>query len=175
LLKAWKNVRAAGWKLLLVPRHAERRGEVEAVLAGAGVSYHFRSRGAASGEVDVAVADTTGELQTLLALGDLVFVGKTLPPHTEGQTPVEAAARGRVVVFGPGTANFRGIAAELERGGAARRVADALELSRAVADLAVDETARQRLGKAALAWHAGNRGAAARTLTALEKILATAN
>ncbi len=175
LLNAWAAVRAAGWKLLLVPRHAERRAEVEAALAGAGVAYHFRSRGAAPGEVDVAVADTTGELQTLLALGDLVFVGKTLPPHTEGQTPVEAAARGRVVVFGPGTANFRGIAAELEHGGAARRVADAADLARAVGELAADEPARLRLGTAALAWHSGNRGAATRTLAALEKILATAN
>ena len=175
LLNAWRAVRDAGWKLLLVPRHAERRTEVETALADDGVAYHFRSRGAATGEVDVAVADTTGELQTLLALGDLVFVGKTLPPHTEGQTPVEAAARGRVVIFGPGTANFRGIAGELERGGAACRVADADGLVEAVSSLAKDTAARARLGAAALAWHAGNRGAAARTLAALQKILANVN
>ena len=101
LLTAWRGIAAQGWKLLLVPRHAERRAEIEALLAAeaatGGLRYHFRSRGAAAGEVEVAVADTTGELARLLALGDLVFVGKTLRPHTDGQTPVEAAARGRAV------------------------------------------------------------------------------
>ena len=35
LLEAWRGLGAdtAGWKLLIVPRHAERRGEIEALLA----------------------------------------------------------------------------------------------------------------------------------------------
>nr|MCU0794011.1 3-deoxy-D-manno-octulosonic acid transferase [Opitutaceae bacterium] len=111
------------------------------------------------------------ELARLLALGELVFVGKTLPPHTEGQTPVEAAARGRAVVFGPGTANFRVIARELEQAGAAVRVADAADLARSVRELAGDVARRERQGAAGRAWHAGNRGAARRTREALEKIL----
>lgn len=179
LLEAWRAVRADGWKLLIVPRHAERRGEIEALLkagtAANGLRWHLRSRGSAAGEVDVAVADTTGELARLLALGEIVFVGKTLPPHTEGQTPVEAAARGRAVIFGPGTANFRVIARELERGGAARRVADAGELVEAVRDLAASPEARAALGEAGARWHAGNRGAAARTGAALAEILRGAN
>ena len=175
LLAAWRALNDRSWKLLIVPRHAERRGEVEAVLAAEaatrGLRCHFRSRGAAPGEVDVAVADTTGELARLLALGDTVFVGKTLPPHTEGQTPVEAAARGKAVVFGPGTANFRIIARELEECGAARRVADAAGLVEAVQALAADADARAAAGSAGLRWHAGNRGAAERTRAALEEIL----
>ncbi len=175
LLAAWRAVRADGWKLLIVPRHAERRGEIEAMLkaetAANGLRWHLRSRGAAAGEVDVAVADTTGELARLLVLGDIVFVGKTLPPHTEGQTPVEAAARGRAVVFGPGTANFRDIARELEQGGAARRVADEGELVGVVRELAGDYSVRAELGAAGMRWHAGNRGAAERTGAALGKIL----
>jgi 3-deoxy-D-manno-octulosonic-acid transferase len=84
---------------------------------------------------------------------------------------VEAAARGRAVVFGPGTANFRDIARELEEGGAARRVADAGELSEAVRVLAASPGARAALGEAGARWHAGNRGAAARATAALGKIL----
>jgi 3-deoxy-D-manno-octulosonic-acid transferase len=166
------------WKLLLVPRHAERRAEIETLLVGAapgGLRVHFRSRGIAPGEVDVAVADTTGELARLLALGDLVFVGKTLPPHTEGQTPVEAAARGKAVVFGPGTANFRVIARELEAGGAAARVADAETLAETIRLLAGDPARREAMGAAGLHWHAGNRGAAARTQTAVGEIIRRAN
>lgn len=176
LIEAWRGVRAAGWRLLIVPRHAERRGEIEALLAANGdVRAHFRSRGAAAGETDVAVADTTGELQRLLALAGLVFVGKTLPPHTEGQTPVEAAARGKAVVFGPGTANFRPIARELEAAGAVRRVADAAGLATAVRELSADGAARSALGAAAARWHAASRGAAERTGAALDRMLASGN
>jgi 3-deoxy-D-manno-octulosonic-acid transferase len=144
---------------------------LNAEAAASGLRWHLRSRGAAADEVDVAVADTTGELARLLVLGDIVFVGKTLPPHTEGQTPVEAAARGRAVVFGPGTGNFRDIARELVRCGAARRVADASELGAAVRALAGSPEVRTALGQAGARWHAGNRGAAARTVAALAKIL----
>ena len=177
LVEAWRALGGAGsgWKLLLVPRHAERRGEIEALLAdeaaASGLRFHLRSRGAASGEVDVAVADTTGELARLLALGDIVFVGKTLPPHTEGQTPVEAAARGRTLIFGPGTANFRVIARELVAQGAAVRVADAAALAETVRALSEDVARREKIGGAGRRWHAGNRGATARTRAALDKIL----
>jgi 3-deoxy-D-manno-octulosonic-acid transferase len=119
----------------------------------------------------VAVADTTGELARLLALAEIVFVGKTLPPHTEGQTPVEAAARGRAVVMGPGTANFRVIARELAQAGAVRRVADAVQLAEAVRGLAGSPARRAALGEAGVQWHAGNCGAAARTEAALAEIL----
>lgn len=179
LLEAWRGVRERGWKLLIVPRHAERRGEIEALLAGAaatdGTRYHFRSRGAAQAEVDVAVADTTGELARLLTLGEIVFVGKTLPPHTEGQTPVEAAARGKALLLGPGTANFRAIARELDEAGAALRVADAASLAEAVCALAGDAARRGRIGAAGARWHAGNRGAAERSRAALEEIWREAN
>jgi len=182
LLDAWRGLgggagdeKTGAWKLLIVPRHAERRGEIETLLAASGLRYHFRSRGAAGGEVDVAVADTTGELARLLALGEIVFVGKTLPPHTEGQTPVEAAARGKAVIFGPGTANFRLIARELEEAGAARRVAGSAELAVAVRNFAEDAGAREKAGAAGSAWQRGNRGASERTRAVLSGILQSRN
>lgn len=177
LIEAWRGLGEvrAKWKLLLVPRHAERRGEIETLLAASGLRHHFRSRGAAAGEADVAVADTTGELARLLALGEIVFVGKTLPPHTEGQTPVEAAARGKAVVFGPGTANFRVIARELIEAGAARRVENLAELISATRELAGDATARAKAGAAGTRWHAGNRGASERTSRLISEILLTRN
>jgi len=177
LVSAWRELRAteAGReaKLLIVPRHAERRGEIEEFLKAQGVRYHLRSSGPvqAGDGVDVAVADTTGELQRLLALAEVVFVGKTLAPHTEGQTPVEAAARGRAVLFGPGTASFRVITAELLAAGAARRVEDAPELAREILLLWADDAARAQMGAAGRNWHEGNRGAAARTQAELADLL----
>jgi len=164
--------RGVGCSLLLVPRHAERRIELERMLGKSGLRYHFRSRGAAAGEVDVAVGDTTGELRKLTQLADVVFIGKSLPPHGEGQTPVEAAALGRVIVLGPGMSNFRVIARELDEAGAAVRVATAEELVATLAGLARDTGKRAALARAAAAWHAKNAGAVGRTLAVVREELA---
>jgi 3-deoxy-D-manno-octulosonic-acid transferase len=174
LLAAWREARAAGLActLLLVPRHAERRGEIEALLAAAGVRAHFRSRGAASGEPDVSVGDTTGELRKFTQLADLVFVGKSLAPHTDGQTPVEAAAFAKPILFGPGMANFRAIAGDLRARGAAREVADPKALAAAVVDLLRDGAAREKLAAAAAQWRRDNVGALARTVAAVRAEMA---
>jgi 3-deoxy-D-manno-octulosonic-acid transferase len=166
LVVALKHAREAGLRcsLLIVPRHAERRAEIAAALADSGLRVHFRSNGAASGEVDVAVADTTGELRRLTQLADVVFIGKSLPPHSEGQTPVEAAALQKPILFGPGMSNFRLIARELLARGAAREVQDSTALSAACVELLRDPTPRAALAAAAGKWREENAGAVARTL-----------
>jgi 3-deoxy-D-manno-octulosonic-acid transferase len=177
LLEALKAARARGvaCSLLLVPRHAERRNEIDALLAPGGLRYHLRSRGNAPAAVDVAIADTTGELRQLTQLADLVFVGKSLPPHTEGQTPVEAAALEKPILFGPGMGNFRAIARDLLARGAAWQVADRDALVRRSTELLEDGPRRADLAAAAARWHRDNTGAVARTLAIVrEELLAMA-
>lgn len=172
LVKALQTARAAGHtcSLLLVPRHAERRGAIELLLRGRGVSFHFRSRGPAKTTVDVAVGDTTGEMRKFLQLADVVFVGKSLPPHTEGQTPVESAILGRPLLFGPGMGNFRLIARELTAGGAAQLVPDAVALIERVTALLGDPAQREAMSAAGQMWHQANVGAVERTLAALNSL-----
>lgn len=169
LLQALQRARAAGHacSLLIVPRHAERRGAIELLLRSRGVSHHLRSRGAASAMVDVAVGDTTGELRKLLQLADVVFVGKSLPPHTEGQTPVESAILGRPILFGPGMGNFLLIARDLTEVGAAEIVADAEALAVAATGLLGDPARRQAMTAAGQNWRRANVGAVQRTLAAI--------
>jgi len=158
--------------LLLVPRHAERRREIGELLRRSGLRYHLRSRGPAPGEVDVVIADTTGELRQLTQLADLVFVGKSLPPHTDGQTPVEAAGLGKPIVFGPGMGNFRHLAGDLVGRGAARRVSSAEELVSTGSQLLRDSSGRAALAAAAVAWRSENSGAMVRTLAVVRAELA---
>jgi 3-deoxy-D-manno-octulosonic-acid transferase len=174
LVEALRCARAAGRRcsLLLVPRHAERRPELARLLEETKLRFHFRSRGPAPGEVDVAVADTTGELRRLLQVADLVFVGKSLPPHTEGQTPVEAAALAQPILFGPGMGNFRLIARDLRTRGAALEVADAAALATVATELLGDAARRGQLAAAAGEWHRDNAGAVGRTLAVLREELA---
>ena len=174
LVAALQSLRAAGLacSLVLVPRHAERRIDVERLLAAARLRVHFRSRGAAPGEVDVAVGDTTGELRKITQLADVVFVGKSLPPHTEGQTPVEAAALEKPILFGPGMGNFRVIAHDLVSRGAARTVADPGALAAVAEELLGDPDKRRKLAVAAARWQVENTGAVDRTLTVIREEIA---
>lgn len=165
LYDAWQETRAAGLPcaLLIVPRHAERREEIEAWLQTTGSSVHLRSRGPAETEVDISVADTTGELRRLTQLADLVFVGKSLPPNEGGQTPVEAAALEKPLLFGPRMSNFRPIVDELLQRGAALQVRDDAALGHEITNLLRDSGRRLRMAAAAGQWHRENAGAVKRT------------
>jgi 3-deoxy-D-manno-octulosonic-acid transferase len=173
LITALKTVRERGRKvsLLLVPRHAERREELRGLLEKTGLSFHFRSEGAAAGTVDVAVGDTTGELRKFTQLADLVFVGKSLAPHDGGQTPVEAAVLEKPILHGPHMTNFREIIRTLTEAGAVRRVETHAALIEAVGELLQDPGQRDKLAVAARAWHEGNRGATERTLRVINRQL----
>jgi 3-deoxy-D-manno-octulosonic-acid transferase len=166
LVQAMRAARGKGLavSLLLVPRHAERRDELRAMLAKTGLRFHFRSEGAAAGEVDVAVGDTTGELQKLTQLADVVFVGKSLAPHNGGQTPVEAAVLGKPVVHGPHMSNFREICRTLGELGATRQTLHHGDLLTTLVELLEDSPRRDRMSAAAKIWHESNRGATERTL-----------
>lgn len=175
LIKALAAARDRGVavSLLLVPRHAERREELRALLVKSGLSFHFRSAGPcpAKGPVDVAVGDTTGELRQFTQLADLVFVGKSLAPHDGGQTPVEAAVLEKPIIHGPRMTNFREIIRTLNDAGAVRKVETHSELVTVAVELLQDTEQRAKLAAAAKAWHEMNRGATARTLTVIQDYL----
>lgn len=173
LLGAFRRLRAKGVaaQLLLVPRHAERRDEIIGDLTASGLPFHVRSRGVASSRVAVTLADTTGELRRLTALAAVVFVGKSLPPHHEGQTPIEAAAAGKALVMGRGMSNFREASRELVASGGARWVDGSAELESVIEAWLRDDTARAAAGLAASQWHRVNRGALQRTLAVLRSEL----
>lgn len=154
LLEAWQRLRPdiPGLRLVLVPRHEERRDEVMTLLQARGVRVWQRSQRRMvpeGGEADVLLADTTGELKALYAVADLVFVGKSLDPHQGGQNVIEPAAFGKAILVGPHLENFPGVEADFEAAGAFQRVRNRDELVVAVRRLALDARARVELGQRA--------------------------
>jgi 3-deoxy-D-manno-octulosonic-acid transferase len=107
LLEAWSRLRAnaaSKLRLVLAPRHVERAARVLACARERGAEAELRTGGAAS--ADVAVLDTIGELASLYASADLVFVGGSLVP-VGGHNLLEPVRAGRVLVHGPHLANQR--------------------------------------------------------------------
>ena len=172
LLDVLAKARAAGipLRLLLVPRHAERRAQVATLLEGSPWRWFLRSaHPVAPHPADVCVADTTGELGRLARVASLAFIGKSLPPNSGGQSPIECAARGVPMVYGPQMGNFRDVCRSLEAAGAALRASDAPEVVQRLLSLLGDRQQRLTLGENARHWHAANQGATDRTLDLLEK------
>lgn len=158
-------------RLLIVPRHAERRQEISALLSASPWKWFLRSQHPfAPFTADICLADTTGELRDLTAVANLAFVGKSLPPHEGGQTPVECAALGVPVVYGPHMSNFRAICQGLENASAAIRVTSSEQAKETLLHLLADPQSRLVQGNNALAWHTHNRGATQRTLALLSTI-----
>ncbi|MDR2983051.1 MAG: 3-deoxy-D-manno-octulosonic acid transferase [Puniceicoccales bacterium] len=159
-------------KLLLVPRHAERRNEIAELLAKTSFEWFLRSQhNNAPHPADVCIADTTGELRYLTSVATLAFIGKSLPPNEGGQTPIDCAALGVPMVYGPAMTNFRDICKGLENAAAAQRVNDTDCAIQTLLNLLDDTEARTRLGDNARAWHTANRGATTRTLELIVPLL----
>jgi 3-deoxy-D-manno-octulosonic-acid transferase len=178
LLATQQEARAAGLdvRLLLVPRHAERRREIITLLEKQPLPWHARSTTPRPPQpVMIYLGDTTGELLRLSQAADVAFIGKSLPPNYGGQTPIEAAALGVPLVFGPYMSNFKDIARALEEGGAAVRVADAPAARAALLALLQDAPRRAKMSAAGRAWHAASQGATARTAAALAELLSDGN
>ena len=159
-------------RLLIVPRHAERRNEIAAILANTPWRWFLRTQHpiAPPHSADVCVADTTGELGRLTSQATLAFIGKSLPPNNGGQTPIECASQGVPMVYGPHMSNFREICSGLEKAHAAIRVTDATSAISTLLMLASDASRRNELARNAQQWHAANQGATQRTLALLNRV-----
>src|SRR5919108_1619535 len=157
--------------LVLAPRHPERVGEVLSVLKARGLAAVRRSDlPARRSPGAVIVLDTVGELAHLYAIADVVFVGGSLAP-LGGHNMLEPALRGKPVLFGPHTHNFREAAAALVDSGGGRVVHDAAELAVALRRLLADPELRERVGAAGRDAVASRQGAVRATLDLIAQYL----
>ncbi len=166
IAKAYMELREkyADLFLVIAPRHPERFQEVENWLRQRAIPYRKRSAGpgAASGS-RVMLLDTLGELTKFYGVASVAFVGKSLT-RKGGHNPLEPAACGKPVVFGPEMQNFREAADVLVGEGGAIQVSGFRELVSAFDDLLSDEAAAREMGRRARSAVESQTGGVARTL-----------
>jgi 3-deoxy-D-manno-octulosonic-acid transferase len=155
--------------LVLVPRHHERGAAVGEELRSLGVRFVFRkdlrpTTRHAAGSLDCLLVNTTGELRHFYTRADIVFVGKSLTAQG-GQNPIEPAALGKAVVFGPHMENFPDIAPAFVRAGAAAQVADEAGLETTLIRLLEQSDERRAMGQRAQAVVRENQGSIGRTVS----------
>jgi 3-deoxy-D-manno-octulosonic-acid transferase len=154
--------------LILVPRHFERARDVGQDLAKRGIKYVYRSEifpdtRRAPGELQCLLVNTTGELRYFYEHATVVFVGKSLTAKG-GQNPIEPAALGKPVVFGPNMQNFADVVRIFLAQHGALQVRNAAELEETMAALLGDPARRAELGANAQKIVRENQGAVERTV-----------
>ncbi len=158
--------------LLIAPRHPERFRAVEHSARNLGFTVATHGAGDAPGSgCQCFVINAMGVLMRYFAAADLAFVGGSLVP-IGGHNVLEPAALSRPVLVGPHTFNFEEITRSLIEAGGARRVASARELGTTLLQLLRDPAERFRMGAAARAVCARERGAVRRTMVLLGRIYA---
>ena len=161
--------------LLIAPRHPERFRPVAAACRAYGFRTSTRSEeGRASPACQCFVADSMGELIEFYAAADVAFVGGSLAP-VGGHNLLEPAALAKPVIVGPQTFNFAEVTEDLIAAGAVRRIAEGDELGPAVVRLFTRDVERRSMGDAARAVIERERGAVARTMAIVERVLGAGN
>ena len=156
--------------LVIVPRHPQRFDEVAALLERRGLRYERRSTGASvTGEVQVVLGDSMGEMAAYYAACDVAFIGGSLLPFG-AHNFIEACAAGTPVLLGPHTYNFGEAAERAIEAGAALRVGTVEALADTASRLLADDRARRDMAERALEFSRAHQGATAKVMAMLESV-----
>jgi len=151
-------------RLVLVPRHVERCGDIGSWLDRTGLRWQQRSRLEQEGadpQARVLLVDTTGELAFWWGTASIAFVGGSLDGRRGGQNMLEPAAYGAAICFGPFTRNFQAEVAVLQAANAACIVTNGHDLLAFVARCLAEPQWAHSLGQRAAEAVAAHRGATA--------------
>jgi 3-deoxy-D-manno-octulosonic-acid transferase len=150
--------------LVIVPRHPERFEAVAGLCRRRGFSVRLRSEAQpCTGDIQVFIGDSMGELPLFYAASDVAFVGGSLVRHG-GHNLLEPAALGIPVVTGPHVFNFTEITRLLCAAGACRKVETVTGLERVVREWLEDTSERHAAGASGREVVEKNRGALAAVL-----------
>ena len=175
----WRvRVKHSDARLVIAPRHPERAGEIERLIADHGWQALRRTQvlerrggGMQTAEDSIVILDTIGELARVYAVADVVFVGGSLIPKG-GHNILQPLAQGKPVVFGPYMHNQRDLAAIARRENLAWEVRTVEELAEKFVALIDSPEERKRIAERGVAVIEGNRGAAQKCAEAAVEVLA---
>jgi 3-deoxy-D-manno-octulosonic-acid transferase len=164
VLRAFRDLKRSHplLKLVLAPRHPERFDAVASLVESRGLSCLRRSR--FSGESDVLLLDTIGELAAAFEFATVVFMGGTLV-RRGGHNILEPARHARPIIFGPHMENFRDIARLFLESNAAVQIRKPSDLAPAVKRVLSEPAYAESLGQRAKQLLAHNAGATDRILS----------
>jgi 3-deoxy-D-manno-octulosonic-acid transferase len=160
--------------VVIAPRKPERFELVAGLLASSPLRFVRRTELDPERPVpqaDVLLLDTFGELARIYRYATAAFIGGTLVPKG-GHNPIEPAAAGVPVCFGPSMSNFREIAQVFLRNEAGAEVRDAGEVADFAGSMLDHTNLRNEWGERARKTVLQNRGASEKTARRIVELLA---
>ena len=147
----------SGWFTIIAPRHPERGAQIAGLCGTAGIAAAQRSAGADAPAGDaIYIADTFGEMDSLFAAANIVFLGGSLKP-LGGHNPVEPAAFGLPILTGPHVFKNRAEFGALSEAGVVSEITDGDSLASAASAICADADRLAVIATAARA-HAAKAG-----------------
>jgi len=149
--------------LILAPRHIQRAGLIESRIRARGLTMKRFSQDMdfPQKETSVTLVDVIGELFYCYGLATVAFCGGSLVP-LGGQNPLEAAAWGRPVLYGPYMDDFKDAREMLEPTGGGQTVVDTTALVHRIRAMLTSPREAEARGQAALECLRRHEGASIR-------------
>lgn len=174
VLEAWRFLRERfpHLRLILAPRHTERRHEIVAFLKEEQFTLALRSEKKIN-PAEIFLLDTTGELRSWYLTATIVFIGKSLGVAIArgGQNLVEPLVLRRPVLVGPFMDNFQPLVAELLAARGILEVNNAEEIALVTERLLLAPEEAQALTQRGVHALEKHQGAADRTCDAIDELL----
>ncbi len=175
ILSAYKRLSLLFPDLFLVvaPRKVERGREIKEIADSLGLTVRQRSAPLQDEEfpgTPLLILDTMGELSRMYSFCDIAFIGGSLVPDG-GHNPLEPAAFGKPILFGPYMDDFTEISADLLEENAAIVCHDEDDIFEILKHLLVNGTLRKEMGAQAQALVLRHRGVTKRHLEIIHFIL----
>jgi 3-deoxy-D-manno-octulosonic-acid transferase len=165
-------------RLLLAPRHPERFSEVASLLEHSGLTWVRRSGSPKEEDrlCDVVLLDSIGEIRSIYALAQLVFVGGSITKRG-GHNILEPAISGRCIITGAHTFNFSAIVDTFLKSNALIQLSEVEEekaaglLYKEFHELLINDTKRNKIGLRAKKVLEDNRGATNITINSIDRLI----
>jgi 3-deoxy-D-manno-octulosonic-acid transferase len=168
LKKRWPSL-----VMILAPRDPKRAISVFRLAESKGLRVTTTTSLSETGPgqpIDVIVVDEIGMLRDLYDLADITFIGGSLVPGS-GHNPLEPAACGKPILFGPDMRDFLAISRDLETAGGAITILDTDTFCGVTDRLLSDPDKWKEMGQNALKVFQANGGAVEKILSVTAEFL----
>ncbi|MDR1045689.1 MAG: hypothetical protein LBP33_11335 [Candidatus Adiutrix sp.] len=173
-LKAKDPDKYADLRLLIAPRNKSDFQAVWAHLCERGLKACHRGQPRESDrDQDIFLLDTLGELERFYDLADIALIGKSWAGQHKGggHNPLEPAAKGKPVLFGPLTHNYRWMTKALAAAGAGLMAPDQAALESALEEHFNNPEKARDMGRRAADFVRAHQGGAERTMELLRPFI----
>ena len=145
--------------LIVVPRHPERFEKVATAITKEGFKMRRRTDTIdCTGEIEVFLGNTMGELMLFFSTSDVAFIGGSLIA-SGGHNLLEPAALGVPTFFGPHMFNFSEVSRLILEAKGGKQIADAKALEGGIIEFLSDSSLRAEYGERSMQVVEKNKGA----------------